>query len=268
MMIIGEKINGAIPATGKAIADRNEHYIRDLAERQAEAGADYLDVCAGTTPELEYDALVWLLDVIQSSVETPICIDSPNPEMLLEILPRIQKPGIINSVSDEGNKCDRIYPFLKDNPGWQIVALTCDNAGIPSDAETKAEIALRLIDRAAKYDIDPERIYIDPLVLSVSAVGDAMLQFMKAIELIKSRYPTAHYTSGLSNISYGMPVRSLINRNFLTLALLAGMDSAILDPLNASVMETLLAAEVLLGKDKHCRNYNRAYRAGKIGAKK
>jgi 5-methyltetrahydrofolate--homocysteine methyltransferase len=268
MIIIGEKINGAIPGTGKAIADRNEQYIKDLAVRQTKAGADYLDLCAGTSPEMEYDALVWLLDIIQESVETPICIDSPNPEMLLRVLPRIQKPGIINSVSEEGSKCELIYPFLRDNPGWKIIALTCDNSGIPSDAEIKAEIARRLIDKAANYGIDPERLYIDPLVLSVSALGDAMLQFMRAIGLIKSRYPTVHYTSGLSNISFGMPARSLINRNFLTLALSAGMDSAILDPLNTSLMETLLAAEVLLDKDKHCRNYNRAYRAGRIGAKK
>jgi 5-methyltetrahydrofolate--homocysteine methyltransferase len=268
MVIIGEKINGAIPGTAKAIAEKNEQYIKDLAARQTEAGADYLDVCSGTSPELEYDTLAWLLDIVQSSVEIPICIDSPNPEMLLKVLPKIQKPGLINSVSEEGNKCELIYPFLKDNPGWKIVALTCDNAGIPSDADTKAKIGLSLIEKAAKYGINPERIYIDPLVLSVSAVSDAMLQFMKAIELIKTHYPTVHYTSGLSNISYGMPVRSLINRNFLTLALSAGMDSAILDPLNASIMETLLAVEVLLDKDKHCRNYNKAYRAGKIGAKK
>jgi 5-methyltetrahydrofolate--homocysteine methyltransferase len=264
MVIIGEKINGAIPGTAKAIAERNEQRIKDLAVWQTEAGADYLDVCAGTPPELEHDTLVWLLDIIQSSVETPICIDSPNSEMLLKVLPRIQKPGIINSVSDEGNKCDLIYPFLKENPGWKIIALTCDNAGIPADAGTKAEIALRLIEKAEKYDISPERIYIDPLVLSVSAVNDAMLQFMKAIELIKSRYPTVHYTSGLSNISFGMPARKHINGGFLAFAIEAGMDSAIMDPTSKEMRAALLATEVLLGRDKHCRNYNRAYRTGKL----
>jgi 5-methyltetrahydrofolate--homocysteine methyltransferase len=268
MIIIGEKINGAIPSVAKAIVEKDATYIKDLAIRQTEAGADYLDVCAGTEPELEGDVLSWLLEIVQSWVKTPICIDSPNPEMLLKTIPLVHKPGMINSVSGEGDKCELIYPFLKNNPEWKVVALTCDNRGIPPNAETKADIAFSLIVKAAEYGITPDGMYIDPLVLSVSAVEDAMLQFIKAIGLIKDRYPSAHFTSGLSNISYGMPARALINRNFLTLSLSAGMDSAIMDPLNVPIMETLYAVEALLGRDKRCRNYNRAFRAGKIGAKK
>jgi 5-methyltetrahydrofolate--homocysteine methyltransferase len=264
MIIIGEKINGAIPAVAEAIKAKNREFIRELALRQAEAGAHYLDVCAGTEPGLERDTLAWLLDIVQSSVETPVCIDSPNPEALLQVLPRIRAPGIINSVSEEGDKCDRVYPFLSENPGWSVIALTCDNAGIPPDAETKAEIALRLIDRAAAHNIGPERLYIDPLVLSVSAVGDAMAQFIRAITLVKSRCPEAHFTSGLSNISYGMPARKYLNRSFLAFAIEAGMDSAIMDPTSKELYAALLAAEVLLGRDRHCRNYNRAYRAGRL----
>ena len=264
MIIIGEKINGAIPSAAQAINERNESFIRDLAIRQTDSGADYLDVCAGTAPELEKDTLLWLLDIVQDAVDTPICIDSPDPEILRDMLPHIKKPGIINSVSGEGAKCELIYPLAADS-GWNVVALTCDDAGIPSDAKRKIEIGLRLIEKAEQYGIGPDRIFIDPLVLSLSVVNDALLSFNQAITEIKSKYPTVHFTSGLSNISFGMPKRKLINRNFLAFAMAAGMDSAIMDPTDNVMTSEILAVEALLGRDKFCRAYNKAFRQGKLG---
>jgi len=124
-----------------------------------------------------------------------------------------------------------------------------------------------LIERAGKYEISPDRIFIDPLVLSLSTTNSAMLSFMEAIKKTKELYPTVNFTSGLSNISYGMPARRLVNQNFLTLALFAGMNSAIMDPMNSAMMDTLLVAEALLGRDKYCRKYNKAYRDGKLKVK-
>jgi len=265
MLIIGEKINGAIPSVAQAIESRDAVAIRALAAVQTEAGAQYLDVCAGTSTEKEYETLAWLLGEVQESSPLPICIDSPDPEMLLRVLPLIRRPGILNSVSGEGKKCETLFPFLSRNPDWKVIALTCDDGGIPADSEKKTQIALALIEKAGGYGIAPERIFIDPLVLSLAAVNDAMLQFMDAIRKIKAAYPTVHFTSGLSNISFGMPARALVNRNFLTLALSAGMDSAIMDPTNRAMTETIYAAEALLGMDRFCRRYNKAYRAGVIG---
>ena len=264
MIIIGEKINGAIPSAARAIAERDADFIRDLAIRQTEAGAHYLDVCAGTSPELERDTLAWLIEVVQDTVETPICIDSPDAEVLRDVLPLIKRPGIINSVSGEGDKCDVIYPLLKDSD-WKVIALTCDNAGIPADAERKVKIGLKLIDKAEDYGVTPDRIFIDPLVLSLSVVNDALLNFNEAIRQIKEKYPTVHFTSGLSNISFGMPKRKLINQNFLAFAIQAGMDSAIMDPTDTAMYAGILAAEVLLGRDRFCRAYNKAFRQGRLG---
>jgi len=264
MIVIGEKINGAIPSVGQAIERRDSEFIRDLAIRQAAAGANYLDVCAGTSPEKEFDTLCWLIDIVQEATDTLICIDSPNVQTLKEVLPRIEGSGIINSVSGESDKCEVIFPLLRGND-WQVVALTCDDNGIPSDAPTKIDIAVKLIEKAAEYGIGPERIFIDPLVMAVSAANDAMLHFVEAIREIKRRYPTVMTTSGLSNISFGMPYRKVINLNFLTLALAAGMDSAIIDIMNRDTYATILAAELLLNKDKFCRKYNTAYRQKKIG---
>ena len=264
MILIGEKINGAIPRVAAAIAARDVQQIQNLARQQTEAGADYLDVCAGTAPEEEYDAMAWLIDVVQEAVDTPLCVDSPNPALLAQLLPRVQRPGLVNSVSLEGEKCDILYPLLQGNT-WQIVALTCNDGGIPADADTKVRLGCELVERAAAYGITPDRIHIDPLVLAVSAVNDAALQFMEAARRLKEHYPTVKIAAALSNVSYGMPVRKLINQTFLTLAMWAGLDTGILDPLNRDLCGAILATEVLLNRDKFCRKYNRAYRAGRIG---
>lgn len=266
MMIIGEKINGSIPSTAKAIASLDENYIRDLARKQAGAGADYLDICAGVSPDRELEILNWLIDLVQDTVDTPLCIDSPNAGVIEAVLPGVKRSGIINSVSGEGNKCEVIYPLLRGND-WQVIALTCNDNGIPYDVESKVEIASALIEKAARYGISPERILIDPLVMALSAVNDTFLTFREAVREIKRLYPTVRITSGLSNISFGMPYRKAINLKFLTLAISAGMDSAIIDPTDKDTIATILAAEALLGRDKYCRRYYTAYRRGLIGKK-
>lgn len=265
MIIIGEKINGAIPSVAEAIEKRDAQFIQEKALAQAEAGSDYLDVCAGTTPELEYDALCWLVDTVQEVTDTPICIDSPDPDILVRIFPKLKKPGLINSISKEGNKCEVLLPLLKENPEWGVVALCCDSKGVASKWEDKASIAFELIEEAGKYGISPERMHIDPLVLALSAVNDSALNFFEAIRQIKRRYPTVNVTAALSNISFGMPARKLVNIHFLTLAMEAGLDSVIADPLNRDVIGAVYATDALLGKDRLCRKYNMAFRKGKIG---
>lgn len=268
MTIIGEKINGAIPSVAQAIASRDEGFIRRLARRQAEAGAEYLDVCAGTRPDLEYDALAWLIGIVQDETEVPLCVDSPDARMIERVMPLVKdQRGILNSVSLEGDKCDVLFPLMKGTE-WKAVALTCDGGGVSTTVERKVEIANALVEKAAAFGIGPERLFIDPMVMALSAVNDSMLSFMDALRKIKAAHPTVRTTSGLSNISFGMPYRKAVNIGFLTLALYAGMDSAIIDPTNAETYAAILAAEALVGKDRFMRNYNKAYRAGRIGPKK
>jgi 5-methyltetrahydrofolate--homocysteine methyltransferase len=263
MIIIGEKINGTIPAVAEAIKAKNREFIRDLALRQRDAGADYLDVAAGVRASEELETLKWLVEIVENTVETPLCIDSPNADALAAIVPAIKKPGIINSVSGEAKKCETLYP-LAAKTDWKIIVLTCDDSGIPSETSKKTSIACSLIEKAAEYGIAEERLFIDPLVLALSAVNDALTGFTESIRDIRKKHPGVLFTSGLSNISFGMPARKYINRIFLALAIEAGMDSAIMDPTSREMYAALLAAEVLLGRDKYCRNYNRAYRAGRL----
>lgn len=267
MIIIGEKINGSIPSAAKAIMGKDEAFIRDLALRQTEFGADYIDVCAGTSPDIERETLEWLIDVVQDTVDTPLCIDSTDVELILEMLPRCKRAGMINSVSEEHGKCEKLMPKVADSE-WKLVALACDNAGISTDPKVKFEIASTIIDKAKGYGISEDRMFIDPLVTTLSTTGDALLNFNETLKAIKNKYPEAHITSGLSNISYGMPFRKAINQQFLTLAMAAGMDSAIMDPTAPDMRAALYATQALLGQDRHCRKYNNAFRKGIIGPAK
>jgi len=266
MIIIGEKINGFIPTTAKAIAARDEAYIRMLAEKQTEMGAHYIDVCAGTDADVERETLEWLIGLVQDTVDTPLCIDSSDCELLLELLPLVKKPGIFNSVSDEHGKCEKVFPVLADTK-WGIVALTCDNRGISNDPKVKFEVAETIINKAKSYGITEDRLYLDPLVATLSNTQDSLIAFNTAVRMIKEKYPKTHITSGLSNISFGMPFRQALNRQFLALAMSAGMDSAIMDPLSADIRATLYATQALLGQDDFCMEYIGAFRSGLIGAK-
>lgn len=267
MIIIGEKINGFVPRTMQAIEAKDEAYIRGIAKSQTEFGADYLDICAGTAPEIERETMKWLIGLTQDEVDTPLCIDSSDTSVILEMMQLAKRPGVINSVSGETGKCEAILPAIKGTE-WKVVALTCDQNGIPTDPEVKFSIAEKLIAQAREYDIPAGNIFIDPLVTTLATTGDSLLSFNEAVRKIKSKYPEVHITSGLSNISFGMPYRKAINMQFLALAMSAGMDSAIMDPTSADMRATLYATDALLGKDDYCMNYLTAFRAGVIGPAK
>jgi len=264
MIIIGEKINGSVPLVAAAIQRRDEALIRNLALRQTEMGADYLDVVAGSSPETEREILEWLINIVQDTVETPVCIDSPDPHVLVDMLAIAKKPGILNSVSEEHGKCETVFPKIADTE-WKVIALTCDNNGISSDAAARFNIAAAIIEKAEKFGIARNRLFIDPLITALCANGNSLPDFTSALSMIKKQYPDVHVTGGISNSSFGMPCRRLINQQFLTLAMAAGMDSAITDPVSINIRSTLYAAEALLGRDRNCRSFLNAFRKGLIG---
>lgn len=266
MIIIGEKINGTIPVVKEAIEKRDAAFIADRAIKQTAAGADFIDVCASTAPEYEVETMKWLIKVVQDATDTPLCIDSPNPRVIEAVFKYANKPGILNSISEEGDKCEVLLPLMEGNT-WQVVGLTCDNNGIPNDVQTKVNITKIMVEKAAKYGITTDRIHIDPCVMVLSTENNALLNFTQEIRAIKELYPNIHVTGAISNISFGLPVRSLLNKNSMAFAIQAGMDSAVMDPLNRDMMGTIFATYALLGQDKHCRKYSTAFRAGKISMK-
>ena len=131
MIIIGEKINGSIPSVAEAIAKRDAEFIKARAVAQANAGATYIDCCASVPESEEVETLKWMIECIQEVTDLPIAVDSPSADVLTEAWKFCNKPGIINSVSGEGDKMDKLFPIVRDNPGWEVVALLSDDPGIP-----------------------------------------------------------------------------------------------------------------------------------------
>lgn len=266
MIIIGEKINGAIPTVARAIAEKNEDRIRRLAKRQSDAGADFIDVCSAV-PDRDVETLAWLIDLVQGVCDTPISIDSPSAKSIVEAIPLCKKPGIINSVSLEGDKIDTVFPVIADTD-WQCIALLCDSSRIPYDPDERIDIMDRLMVKVKDYGIDPHRMHIDPLVFSVGTNPDVFTCYAKVARYVREAYPEVNITSGLSNISFGLPSRKTINQAFLILAIQAGMTSAIIDPTNRELIGSIFAAEALLEKDEYCIEYIGAYNDDRFGEKK
>ncbi|BAK48224.1 MAG: methyltetrahydrofolate cobalamin methyltransferase [Lachnospiraceae bacterium] len=266
MIIIGEKLNGAIPSMAKAIEARDADHIRDLAKRQTEGGADFIDVCSSVV-EGDTEVLKWMIELVQEVSDARICIDSPNAHSIVDVMKYCSKPGLINSVSLEGDKIDTVFPVIADTD-WEVIALLCDNNKIPDGIEDREQIFDKIMEKANEYHIAPERIHIDPLVFSVGTKPDAFTNFAEVTKYVKDAYPDIHVTSGLSNISFGLPSRKTINQAFLVLAMAAGMDSAIMDPTNRNMLGALYATEALLEKDEFCIEYIEAYQADLFGVQK
>jgi len=267
MLIIGEKINGTRSQVAKAIGERGKEYIQDLARKQANAGADYLDINAGTKPDLEPDALAWLVRVVQEVVDVPLCLDSVNPNALKAAMDQVEQTPIINSISGEKKRLEDILP-LATKHDCPVIALALDDRGIPKTTEDRLDIVRQVIQETDRVGVVRDKLFVDPLVIAIATDTDSGLKAFEVMRGIKAEFPDIHLTSGLSNISFGLPARGLINRAFLTLALDAGLDSAIMDPMDRALYEALLAAEVVLGRDQYCLNYTNAYREGRLGPPK
>ncbi|MCL4294813.1 MAG: methyltetrahydrofolate cobalamin methyltransferase [Anaerolineae bacterium] len=261
MEIIGEKINGTRKRVAQAIAERDAGFVRDLACKQAEAGSAWLDVNAGTHPRQEADDLVWLIENVQAVVDTPLCLDSANPEALTVAIKAVNKTPMINSISGEPQRLEGILPLVAEF-GCRVIALAMGEKKIPETTAARVAVVQQVMEATRLAGIPDEHIYIDPLAMTISTNIQSGLIFLETMRVVREAYPAVHFTAGLSNISFGLPARSYVNRAFLTLALAAGLDSAILDPLDRELRATLLAAELVLGRDRHCLNYTRAYRAG------
>jgi len=263
MIIIAEKLNGSIPSCAKAIAARDDAYIKDLAKRQADAGADFVDCCA-SVKENERETLKWMIDTIQSVTDCPISIDSPDVPAIIDSMHLCNKPGLFNSVSAEGNKLELAFPVLAkpENSKWQVMALLCDDSGIPRTAARRIEVFEKIMAKAAEHGIDDSRIHIDPLVemLCTTDDGEGISLILEVIDHIKKTHPGVHISGAISNISYNLPVRRLVNQAFAVLMINAGMSSAVLDPLSKDLRGVIYAAEAMIGLDDFCAEYVSAYR--------
>ncbi len=261
MQIVGEKINGTRKRVAAAIGERDADAIRSLATRQAEAGSAWLDVNAGTHPRQEADDLIWLIEQVQTVTDTPICLDSANPDALNAAIQAVDRTPMINSISGEPDRLANILPIVAEH-GCQVIALAMDDKKIPETAAERMAVIHKVMAATREAGVPDDHVYVDTLAMTLGTRTDGAVTSMDTMRAVREEYPEAHLILGLSNISFGLPARSQINRTFLTLAMQAGLDSAILDPLDRDLRAAILTTELVLGRDRHCLNYVRASRTG------
>ena len=264
MLIVGEKINGTLGPVAKAIKSRDARFVQELALKQVEAGADFIDLNAGTGPQEEPESLVWLIESVEKVTDVPLCVDSAEPAAILAGLEAVGRPALVNSISGKEHLLGEVLPILSGR-SWGVIALLLDDQGIPGTVEERLAIGRRLIARTRAAGVDDERVFVDPLAVAVSTRQDGALLALDTMTKLREEFPSIKFGLGLSNVSFGLPARKVLNRVFLTLAVAAGLDMAILDPLDDGLYSELRAAELLLGRDRFCRTYTKAFRAGRIG---
>jgi len=256
-VVIGEKIN----PTGRkklaaALQEGNLDYVRDLAKKQIEAGADILDVNVGMAGTDDVEYLPKIVKMLVDEFDIPLCLDTPNPKALAAALPLVQGRALINSVNGEEKSLEAVLPIVKEF-GTAVIGLTIGEGGISNDPEERLAAAGKIIERAGQLGIPADDIVIDPLVMTVGADSNAGLITLTTIELVKREFGV-NVNLGASNISFGMPERDVVNTAFLGLAIGAGATCAITDPMKYSL--SIKAIDLLRGRDSYGAKYLKYYR--------
>ena len=258
-VIIGERIN---PTGRKILAEEMKvgDYSRVEADALAQvaAGAQMLDVNAGIPLADEPRILAEAIQLVQSITDVPLSIDSSIIEALEAGLAVYQGKALVNSVTGEDEVLERVLPLVAKY-GASVVAISNDETGISEDPDERFAVAKKIVERAADYGIHHSDVVVDPLVMPIGAINTSGLQVMHVVRRLREELKV-NTTCGASNVSFGLPNRNGINSAFLTMAMGAGMTSAITSPLHPEVMAAVRGGDVMMGHDPNCANWIKAYR--------
>jgi 5-methyltetrahydrofolate--homocysteine methyltransferase len=250
-----------------AVIERNADFVRQEAAQQAAAGASYIDVNAGALTEGEAEALCWLVETVQSEVDLPCSLDSPRASAIEAALQVHKGTPLVNSVTCTDEATGTLLPLVAKYKA-KAIAL-CMTERIPDTVAERVAVMNDLVDRFHAAGVPDEDILVDPCILGIGTwdgmtgehPGVIAFETMKAA---RARSPKLHITAGLSNVSFGLPQRKLVNRAACVAFIAAGMDAAILDPMDAELVSLILAAEAVLNRDEFCMNYLAAAKAEKL----
>lgn len=252
VVMIGEKIN---PTGQKKLAEALKEddygYVKELAERQLEHGAHVLDINVGVPGLDEVALLPRIVKRIVSDFDVPLCLDSGNPEALAAGLKEVSGKPLVNSVNGEHDRLEAVLPLVKDRQA-AVIGLTMDEQGIPTDPERRLAIAEKILNRAVQLGIPKQDVVIDTLVLTVGADQNAAKVTLRTIELVRERLGV-NINLGASNVSFGLPDRQTINQAFMALAIGAGANCMITDPVKLA--RSILACDLILGRDPYGKRY-------------
>ncbi len=265
MLIVGELINASRKSVRELIEKQDGEALVKMAHDQQAHGADYIDVNAGVFVGREPELLKWMVATLQGAVETPCCIDSPDPKAIAAALAVHHGTAMINSISLEKERYDALLPVVAESQS-KVVALCMSDEGMPETADQRLRIADQLVNGLVKNGVLLDHIYVDPLVQPVATNNTFGVEFLLAVELIAHAFPGVHTMCGLSNISFGLPERKFINQTFMVMAIARGLDGAIVNPLDERMMACITTAETLMGRDPYCMSYLKAFRAGRLAA--
>jgi 5-methyltetrahydrofolate corrinoid/iron sulfur protein methyltransferase len=264
MLLVGESINGTRKQVADAITGRDAEFIKALAQEQVDAGAHVLDVNGGVAGGNEVEDLTWLIATVRSVTDSQLMVDSASPAALQAGVEACIKDGgkvpFINSISGEQSRIDAVLPLLEKYK-CPVVGLCLSDEGIPPTAADRFAVAQKLHELTSSVGLPSEDLWIDPLVLTVSADTNAGVVTMQTLKMIKEQLPV-RTTGGLSNVSFGLPNRPLLNRTFVAMCMGLGIDGAVLDVRNKQMMATIKAAAALRAEDPYCGSYLKAHRAG------
>lgn len=263
MLIIAERINSSRKTIAEAIEARNADFIRNEAATQANAGAHYIDVNAGSMLGKEIECLTWLVDVVQEATDLPLALDSPDPQAIKAVVSRTHQAPMINSITLEPQRLEELLPLVVER-GAKVIAL-CQSPDLMADTrDDKVRLAEQLVVKATSAGVPLENLYIDPLVYPVATNPQSASATLDAIEKIMTLFPGVHTVCGLTNVSYGMPHRKLINRYFLVACIARGLDAAIMDPTDKQLYGALKAVVMIMGQDDFCMEFIAAHREGRL----
>jgi len=262
MIIIGERINTSRKDIAHAVKARAAKFIKLEATKQANSGADFIDVNCGTNINSEIEDLKWVAQVVQSEVNLPLCIDSPDPKAIEAVLAVHKGKAFVNSITAEKQRAEAILPLVKKYDCF-VIGLAMGDNGVPVTAEERKEAAAQILKYADSFGINKEKLYIDAVVQPVATDFKQGNEFLKAIGMIKTSLGLKTI-AGLSNISFGLPKRSILNASFFAMAVCSGLDAAIVDIINPNIYATLRATHTLSGEDQFCQKYLSAFRKGRL----
>jgi 5-methyltetrahydrofolate--homocysteine methyltransferase len=258
-VLIGERIN---PTGRKIMAEEMKvgdySRVQSDALAQVEAGAHMLDVNAGIPLADEPRILAEAIQLVQSLTDVPLSIDSSIIDALEAGLSVYQGKALVNSVTGEDESLDRVLPLIKKY-GAAVVAISNDETGISEDIDERYKVAKKIVERAADYGIPACDVVVDPLVMPIGAINSAGREVLKLIHRLRTELKV-NTTCGASNVSFGLPNRNGFNGAFISMAIQAGMTSAITNPLHAEVVAASLGADVMLGKDPDCARWIKQFR--------
>lgn len=262
MFIVGELMNSTCKAVAQALTSKDKKYLQNLAVQQAEAGAQAIDINAAAAGN-EIENIQWLVDIVQEVVDIPLCIDSPSAVAIEAGLARCHSRAVLNSITAETQRWQEVLPLVVKYKA-KVIALCMEDGGLPETVDDRLRVARKLVTGLVEVGVAEDDIYLDPLIKPLGINHNHGVEALETTRVLRGLYPNVHVISGLSNISFGLPERRLLNRAFMAMSVCNGMDAFILDPLDEQVMSLLTAAQVLAGQDEYCLNFISGVREGKV----